>query len=513
MNHRQAIEVIERIEAAFDVNSLSCRNVRLWPMIRTLILWPELLKGHTSFRKKMQPAGSGKPSGKGSAVKNFFSVWKGRWKEGPILGRYRRILDRQLKELATQAPVEMVFFSKDVSHTDRLEEGYFDRICDPIIDLVKDRYRCLKLEVRPKQPEATFPRVYSSFFLNTIDMAKLVDVIEHGFVLRNRVAGFNAFNKAVAEIAPDLDLCEQEILLHAGIVFYYEEILRKVLTVLKPRTVFASGVTGVIPMGLILACRNLRIKTADIQHGQQGKYNVKYTHWTRVPQEGYELLPDYYWCWGKPAAENIATWFAAGGVTHQPIVGGNLWAEKWFGGSAPKLEPPAQHFLEKLEAHKKVLLVTLQPIESPLPAWFFSAVKAAPDDWYWLFRCHPVYRKRMGILEDMIRSEGIENCEWQMASDLPLYALLQKTNHHMTCWSTTGYEALLFNVPTTIIHPEGRKLFETYVKQGLFGYAETAEGLIDSLQQTHAGRPLREPVPFIETGDDVAWQALEKMKN
>ena len=79
-------------------------------------------------------------------------------------------------------------------------------------------------------------------------------------------------------------------------------------------------------MGICAAARQLGIKTIDIQHGKQGKYQAMYSGWTTIPESGYSLMPDKFWCWGKPSCDHILA-SSPNRKIHLPFVGGYPWVD------------------------------------------------------------------------------------------------------------------------------------------------------------------------------------------
>ena len=49
-------------------------------------------------------------------------------------------------------------------------------------------------------------------------------------------------------------------------------------------------------IGVCAAASELGIKAIDVQHGKQGKYQAMYSGWTKIPESGYALMPDNFWC-------------------------------------------------------------------------------------------------------------------------------------------------------------------------------------------------------------------------
>jgi hypothetical protein len=266
-------------------------------------------------------------------------------------------------------------------------------------------------------------------------------------------------------------------------------------------------------MGLISACKELGITTIDVQHGKQGKYHGFYTHWTKIPGEGYAFMPDIFWVWGQESKDNINREQPAGCTHHRAIVGGNRWFAKWANGDGFSPADDEKGFYDSLKRYNKVVLFTLQPIEEPVPKFILEAMRKAPKEWIWLLRLHPVRIEQKGGIEAMLRENGIENFDVANATSSSLFSLMEHVDHHLTAWSTVCYEALPFNVPTTIVHKTGLDLYSDYIKRGIFTYAVESETLIEAIDRDYTPEELSEEVPYIETDINKANEALDSIFN
>jgi hypothetical protein len=54
-----------------------------------------------------------------------------------------------------------------------------------------------------------------------------------------------------------------------------------------------------------------------------------YANWSKLPSEGYELMPDYFWVWDENNKVNIVETMPDTSPYPKPIVGGNLWGSYW----------------------------------------------------------------------------------------------------------------------------------------------------------------------------------------
>jgi len=277
---------------------------------------------------------------------------------------------------------------------------------------------------------------------------------------------------------------------------------------LRPKVLFYSSFTGWTP--LTWACRRLGIPTVDIQHGGQSPYHYLTTHWTKVPTEGYDFMPDYFWCWSDTNRRFIEPWLPGGACRHVPLVGGNRHVAKWRRLGETLLAADEREYLAKLRTKRKVILVTLgYSVEEILPQSLVEAVANAPD-WSWLFRLHPLHRGPSVVdgLRRRLRSAGVADVDVEMPTRTRLHALLAAAHHHVTPFSTAGREALAFGVPTLIVHPVGRTYFADEIESGIFQYAESAQEILARLSHQEARAP---DARYIETDDALVERLLERI--
>jgi CDP-glycerol glycerophosphotransferase (TagB/SpsB family) len=153
--------------------------------------------------------------------------------------------------------------------------------------------------------------------------------------------------------------------------------------------------------------------------------------------------------------------------------------------------------------------------EMPLPEHVFLAIKQSPSDWLWLVRLHPVGcdDDKKNQLRAVMQQYGISNFEIDHAVSSSLYDLLKRADHHVTLCSSVYYEALVFNVPTTIAHSHGLLCYEDEFKKGVLEYADTSEELLASVRRGFKNRDRVEPSDYIETSRACAERALKVVLN
>lgn len=257
------------------------------------------------------------------------------------------------------------------------------------------------------------------------------------------------------------------------------------------RTVVGIG----LPPAAIKAAKLNHIKSIEILHGY-GYTSLPYG-WNSKPSQD---LPDVVLAFDDLSVETFGV-LTERGVRVVRIR--NLWYEKFRDNSIPRRLPDSWRSPQDwIPRDKKIVLVSLSwgyDNDHGVYAYFAGilknglfpdelkeAMQMAGDDYYWIFRLHPVqvqserakhYKK---MLDDLCSRYG--NCEWVMGTKMPLPVLLQRCHAHITMISMTAYDAAFMGVRTLLLCPTLRPgeanelMFSDLRRQG---YAEL--GSLDSI--------------------------------
>jgi len=135
-----------------------------------------------------------------------------------------------------------------------------------------------------------------------------------------------------------------------------------------------------------------------------------------------------------------------------------------------------------------------------LPKFFFETLKKSPDDWLWLFRLHPTHsteKYKIDLYNKVKVKVNSSNFEFEYATLCPLFDLLKRCNHHVTLSSAVAYEALAFNVPTTLLDIS-LELFVEDINKGVFSYAQNSYDLLNSIRHGFFNTDLINSSDYIE---------------
>ena len=506
MDYKTTIERILAIEEAMDVTAIRYKGLHLWPYVR-MQLWQRLLHPN----QFAPPAAIGLHRLAHELSRGFFRPDF----YAPYLEHAKRHRDN-LARLNRYGPADVMFFSRQEEHEDVISGQHFNRHIDPFIDLVKKHHTFIKLELITDRTTYTTPRSEYTHFFDSLDFLRC-DAQRSVIAAFQDKANFSAIENGqkladlLAGTRFDLALTEEYLMMEGERLLHYIRYFRELLSAVRPRVVFLRRYYDNIGMALVAACKTLGIVTVNIQSERQGAFHGMYSHWLRVPEKGYEMLPDFSWCWGKPTAINMHAPRAKASRHLRPLIGGHPWLARWIerGSNGLALDADAQDLLGRIGGYQKVILVTLQRSDVNIPNVVLEAMRKTPADWYWLVRLHPDARGKTDEIIASLEALHIENVNVEQATHLPLYLLVQHSQRHITQWSTTALECLRFGVPTILVHTRGKNIYADHVADGLFTYAGNAEQIIDALYEPLGG--LVEEPPFVEMSRMYALVALREI--
>ena len=506
MNQEEQLALILSLEEQVDVSQLTYKDIHIWPHVRSI------------FRSQLMHAGKFKmdpifnlPAYARQLASQFYRPET----YVPYLTHCQQRF-AHLASLMQHGPVDLLFFSEPKYHTDMIDGKHYNRHVDPMIELVKDRFRCIKIELNTaEKTQATQPRTVPTVF---VDSEFYLRWDAHRSVLRAfqqekegpRIEHVEGLQQALKPHASVLSFNAAQCAIDMERYIHIREYFKDMLNILKPQAVFHVCYYSLWGMALDMACRQLGIVSVDIQHGKQGKYHAMYSFWNTIPDNGYAMLPDYFWCWGQESADNIKLSRQNPNTPHQPIVGGNRWLAKWIEPeeASPVLSKEAEVYINHLRRYDKKILVSLQPFEDPLPLQLIEAIKHSPRSWYWMIRLHPMQLNDRDAISRRV-SLIAPNAEVKICSRLPLYALLGEADHHVTCWSSVCYEALYFGLCTTFIDPDGAVLYKDYIEKGYFSVSTNSAELLSDIEHSQRGGMGNEAIRYIETNTRLAKDTMD----
>lgn len=444
-DRKKIIDWLATTEHKYTVSEWEHNGVHFWPVLKILVFFTCL-----KVKKKVE--------------------------KKPLIQRIHRTILRRMHIniitgyiyfKLTMIKKSTVVFSGANSHRITYQSKFFNRYFDPIMDYLESEHEKNNLLV--EYSPINLSKTYKPY--RVIDATKILPYFQwkYGNSFNKSLAQGSEFSRFLEDVETHWGICSKEIICRLlnslQLVYVWKALWLHILKKARPRLVFVLCYYDTSMYGLNLACHELDIPSVDMQHGGQGSLHPAYNY-NQVPEAGYALLPNIFWCWDK-ASSCMVQRFTRHHPVHRVVVGGNPWITE-IGTTAPE----GISFTEYTN-HKKVILFTLQTTLTPiLDNYIIDAIKSTPDDYVWWLRLHP----RMTVAEiaeirDNISQNHLSGkVDIEIASKLPLPFILNHCFAHISKSSGSIGEAALLCVKINIIlDPIG---YTTYNDLVIEGYAD-----------------------------------------
>ena len=241
---------------------------------------------------------------------------------------------------------------------------------------------------------------------------------------------------------------------------------------------------GLDGMALAWAAKLAGIPCYDLQHGLAGScFHRAYCRWVRVPENGYEIIPDGFWCWTEDDAKAICEWGSRQNPPVKTFVGGNVWMRLWIEDKFPKdLFLSSKFSYTFLKSEDPKILFTLQT--GKVPTILLELLKNSPSNWNWWIRCHPC--QIINISSILSELAPYRNAEIINATELPLPLLLKYADIHVTGWSAVVHDAREFGLKSIVCHTSAEKYFQKDIENGTVIYSTDTEEIIRVILTSHS---------------------------
>lgn len=460
------MELIRKSENRFPVSEWTMDGIRIWPLIRLEIT----SKNDIGWTKVAYPSSMARHAAR---TKKILSETRG------LLAALT--LDYR-KKVNLPAEVDGVFLSDGVSFQ-LLRGRWYEKFCDPFItEFNKRGLRTMLLT--PGYANHLKRHTPSIFLQPQLELARLRSL----FSFRNPPAhlpGHREWEAFVAGLENDFLFPQMKaISRQVAIIKAWAETYKKIMLFSKPKIGMLVNYYNMSGMAFILACKELGIVSAEIQHGFQGEMNVAYGRFDNVPPDGYELLPNVFWVWGEREARTIRHWSGACGGAHRVLVGGNLFLKQWSESENALTREYASDIAKISSPGFKHVVYTLGSESAEEVKGIAAAIRISyAKGFRWWVRLHPGFLSRSDEIADSFKRQGIVGINLNAASKLPLYALLLHADAHLTKYSSTVIEAAALGVPSVLTESDSHIFFPEQTASGMATTALTAGEIVEALEK------------------------------
>lgn len=254
------------------------------------------------------------------------------------------------------------------------------------------------------------------------------------------------------------------------------------LDLLRPGVVFMAPYSSYAGRAMCVAARARGIPVVDVQHGVQGRLHPAYARFPVLPG-GLTVMPTHYLTWTADDRAVIAEWAEPSGLTALEV--GNPLLNQFLSGGplAADADVDVQAQLGASTGETRVL-VTLSWWRD-IPEEFLTIMATSPSNYRFLVRLHPggTSTQRSRIVARLSAEPLRSRCEWDAASELPLYGVLRRVDAHLTQESTVVLEAEEFGVHSVITSERGRAYFAGPLARGTAIWANGVEQIRAALNR------------------------------
>ena len=218
-----------------------------------------------------------------------------------------------------------------------------------------------------------------------------------------------------------------------------------------------------------LACNRKKIKSIELQHGMVSPSLPRYYGWNNVPDDGYEFLPDLFWCWNKSELSSVYKWTYKTNK-HNVLHEGNIYLKKREKYASQQARKLSAHFKYTTKSYNKICLVALQA-PNVEPDWLLKAILASPRSILWLFKFHPadmIKAQRFEKINNLFKQNNLDNFDLDFANDssLNIYDCIDVADVVVSAFSSSLLEALMLGKIPVVIHSEGLVHYSNYIQSG-----------------------------------------------
>ena len=125
----------------------------------------------------------------------------------------------------------------------------------------------------------------------------------------------------------------------------------------------------------------------------------------------------------------------------------------------------------------------MQPSIEGIQDFVLDTIKETSDDVCWWIRLHPrqLTKQTITYIKNSL-PQTTSKISVDLASESPLPAILSVTDLHITAFSSSVYEASLFNVPSLITHKMGIDYYGQNLKNLKASYCNNCDLILENIK-------------------------------
>lgn len=248
-------------------------------------------------------------------------------------------------------------------------------------------------------------------------------------------------------------------------LLFFDRILKEI----QPKQVAVLCYYSEDLFALLAVSNGLGIKTVDMQHGPQTAIHLSYGSWSRLPEEGYDVLPRTFWCWDAYSKNVLDKWILKNKLYTSVIIG-NPWVDYW------KAKRNSYRYND-------YILYSLQPnpitLEQTFTPQILQSIKECTYKWF--IRLHPRQLNQLSVIKQLLQEKDVLHLvNIDDATTDPLPELLANAKVHITHSSGSALEADFFGLKTVLINEIGLTSFPHLIESKSAYYIDYSDEAFSS---------------------------------
>jgi hypothetical protein len=447
------IQTVLKIEKDHDTSKLLIRGVNYWPILRrnvyfSLVRSRHAPKKYSTYQKMLD---------------YVFSVL--RYSKLKWSNRHRLVRKKYL------------IFSYSTFRRNKIDGKWFDAYSDSLRIRENIVWESIHIEY-PQRGIFKKPTYESTYYLNPIIVfyAKLKTRLRKSIDLKNDV---------LQKVITTFDSIGYHTSIRAVHHEYYEileysKYFSKMLAKVEPQAVFVTGYSMNLSMGLLHACKKLKIDTYEIQHGSIFPNNPIFSNWTKIQDGGYYFLPKHFLVWDKAIKEHINKTNLPSHY-HEAIYYGNSY-HYIYNHQMLSYSPYEERFKKRIKMESRTIILFCLGRDD-IEEWVYDTIEN--DSNLWLLRAHP----GLGNYEALSKSPNLsrlirmEHVFFEEPYNATLSFLLRISDLLVAYNSTTILEAIEYGLPTIAIEKASKTYFRVQIDEGKTVLCLNQKDLIIAIMQ------------------------------
>lgn len=435
-----------RLESSYPVDQWEVDGVKVWPYLR-IRLFIDLLK-YSKPKTTTSSKTTNLKSSKKKFIKQLFQVFK------DLFYLFHFFLKLQSKS---------VIYYGGHFHRTKIDGVYFNRFFDALsynYGLSDDHYtfEFLKIYNRNFYQSSILDLSSSINAYNTLQKIKAKVFKQRKIVSKVSLQEYDDFLKDVSQLNHFIVLdsyTESSVVRWTKKIIDLQPFFEAVYKRVQPKYVVYAGYYGYDHLyASIYSANSMGIKTVDVQHGPQTNTHMVFSDWTKIPENGYLLMPKIYWNWDEHSKANILKWGSFNGIEAKCI--GQPYIN-YFNATNKVNIPKQPYVLYSFQAKPFSL-------KDFLSDSILSLIRAM--DYIWILRLHPSsYITKADVEKFVKENDVLEKVKIEDAKSSPLPVSILKSTWHITHFSGCVIEAMMLDTPSIIINDFGQAIYKDYIDQ------------------------------------------------